>query len=131
MTGSDIFLTGSYGIERQNSVSVIICCAIIWPSQRYPSNTYPIGSIVQALVDELQRSREVEQALDKQKEDLKSKFEQSQEAKLRLEEDLATTRHQLHEIQKENRKLLGSDDSGGTHKMFKTPLRRAVLAEQN
>eukprot|EP00041_Stephanoeca_diplocostata_P030020 m.898505 g.898505 ORF g.898505 m.898505 type:complete len:1335 (-) comp23674_c0_seq8:177-4181(-) len=85
----------------------------------------------EALVDELQRSREVEQALDKQKEDLKSKFEQSQEAKLRLEEDLATTRHQLQEIQKENRKMLGTDNNGGAPKMFKTPLRRAVLAEQN
>lgn len=43
----------------------------------------------EALVDELQRSRELEQSLYKEKEELKSKFEQCQEAKLSVEEELA------------------------------------------
>jgi chromosome segregation ATPase len=65
----------------------------------------------EALVDELQRARDLEQTLYKEKEELQSKYEQSQESKLRVEEDYAKTQHQLNELRSEADKLIGHQNT--------------------
>ena len=65
----------------------------------------------EALVDELQRARDLEQTLYKEKEELQSKYEQSQESKLRIEEDYAKTQHQLNELRSEADKLIGHQNT--------------------
>eukprot|EP00036_Acanthoecidae_sp_10tr_P014128 CAMPEP_0206294754 /NCGR_PEP_ID=MMETSP0106_2-20121207/4819_1 /ASSEMBLY_ACC=CAM_ASM_000206 /TAXON_ID=81532 /ORGANISM="Acanthoeca-like sp., Strain 10tr" /LENGTH=1315 /DNA_ID=CAMNT_0053725397 /DNA_START=71 /DNA_END=4018 /DNA_ORIENTATION=+ len=60
----------------------------------------------EALVDELQRSRALEQSLYKEKEELKSKFEQSQEGKLEVEEELAKAQTKLVTVRGELDKMM-------------------------
>eukprot|EP00040_Diaphanoeca_grandis_P021406 m.114042 g.114042 ORF g.114042 m.114042 type:complete len:1372 (+) comp28322_c0_seq1:106-4221(+) len=66
----------------------------------------------EALVEELQRAQTMEQTLYKEKEELKSKYEQSQEAKLRVEEDHAKLKHKLTDLQAETDKLVGHQNTG-------------------